>query len=53
MWPLSIWNVASVCTVYSCQDMEATEESIDRWMDNEDVLHIYNGTSFNHEKRIK
>ena len=30
-------------TVYNSQDMEATQMSIDRWMDK-DVIHIYNGT---------
>ena len=31
-------------TVYSCQDIEATLISINRGMDKEGVLHIYNGT---------
>ena len=30
-------------TVYSIQDIEATQMSINRGMDKEDVVHIYNG----------
>ena len=30
--------------IHSTQDMEITQISIDRWMDKEDVAHIYNGT---------
>ena len=30
--------------------MEATQVSIDRWMDKEDVVHIYNGTLLSHKK---
>jgi len=30
-------------TIHNCQDMEAAWVSIDRWMDKEDVEHIYNG----------
>ena len=26
--------------IYNSQDMEATEESINRWMDKEDVVYI-------------
>ena len=29
--------------IYNSQDMEATEMSIHREMDKEDVVHIYNG----------
>ena len=36
--PSDHWN-----TVYNSQDMEAPQMSIDRWMDKEDVMHIYNG----------
>ena len=32
------------CTaIYNSQDMEATEMSINRGMDKENVVHIYNG----------
>ena len=31
--------------------MEATEVSIDRWMDKEDVAHIYNGILLSHKKK--
>ena len=30
-------------TIYKNQDMEAIEMFINRWIDKEDVLHIYNG----------
>ena len=29
-------------TIYNSQDMETTKMSISRWMDKEDVVHIYN-----------
>ena len=37
-------------TIYSSQDMEATWIFINRWMDKEDVVYIYNGTLLSHEK---
>ena len=37
-------------TIYSSQDMEATEMSIDRVMDKEDVVHLYNGILLSHKK---
>ena len=37
------WNI------HDSQDMEATEMSIDRWMDK-DVVHIQNGTLLSHKK---
>ena len=37
-------------TIYNGQDMEATEMSINRWMDKEDVVHIYNGILLSHKK---
>ena len=30
-------------TIYNIQDMEATKISINRGMDKEDVVHIFNG----------
>ena len=30
-------------TIYNSQDMEATQVSTNRWMDKEDVVHVYNG----------
>ena len=36
-------------TIYNSQDMEATLMSIDRWMDKEDVVHIYNGILLSHK----
>ena len=38
------------CTIYNSQDMEATQISIDRGMDREDAVHLYNGILFNHKK---
>ena len=29
-------------TIYNSQDMETTSMSIDRWMDKEDVVYMYN-----------
>ena len=39
MYPNVHWG-----TIYNSQDMEATEMSITREMDKEDVVHIYNIT---------
>ena len=40
-------------TIYNSQDMEATWVSIDRGMDKEDVVHIYNGIFLSHKKDMK
>ena len=40
-------------TIYDSQDMEATEMSIDRWMDTEVVVHRYNGILLSHQKEWK
>ena len=37
-------------TTYNSQDMEATQMSINRGMDKEDVVHIYNGILLSHKK---
>ena len=37
-------------TIYNNQDMEATQMSIDRWMDKEDIGHMYNGILLSHKK---
>ena len=37
-------------TIYNSQDMEANSMSINRGMDKEDVVHIYNGILFSHQK---
>ena len=37
-------------TIHNSQNMEATLMSIDRRMDKEDMLHIYNGTLLSHKK---
>ena len=36
-------------TIYNSQDMEATEMSIERWM-NKDVAYTYNGILLSHKK---
>ena len=41
---------AHCSTLYSNQDMEATQMSIDRWIDKEDVVHIYNGMLLSYKK---
>ena len=33
-----------------CQDMKATEVSINRWMEREDVVPMYSGILLGHEK---
>ena len=35
-------------TIYNSQDMEEPEMSIDRWMDKEGLVHIYNGILLSH-----
>ena len=35
-------------TIYNSQDMEATYMSINKGMDKEDVVHIYNGILLSH-----
>ena len=40
-------------TIHNRQDMETTWMSIDRWIDKEDVAHVYNGILLSHEKRMK
>ena len=40
-------------TIYNSQDMETTQMSIDRGVDKEDVIHIYNGILLSHNKRMK
>ena len=37
-------------SIYNSQDMEVTKVSINRWMDKEDVAHIYNGILLSHKK---
>ena len=37
-------------TVYSIQDIEATQMSINRGMSKEDVVHIYNGILLSHKR---
>ena len=37
-------------TSYSSQDREAPQGSINRWMDEEDVVHTYNGILLSHKK---
>ena len=37
-------------TIYNSQDVEATEMSIHRWMDEAAVAHTYNGILLSHKK---
>ena len=41
---------ADSSTIYNSQDMETAWTSINRWMNKEDVVHIYNGISLSHKK---
>ena len=36
--------------IYNSQDMEVTQVPINRWMDKEDVVYIYDGILFSHKK---
>ena len=36
--------------IYNYQDIETTQVSINRWMDKEDVVHIYNRILLSHKK---
>ena len=42
---------AHCSTIYNSQDMEATQMSINRGVDKEDVVHMYNGILLSHEKQ--
>ena len=37
-------------TIYNSQDLEATQVSINRWMDKKDMVYIYNGILLSHKK---
>ena len=37
-------------TIYNSQDMETAQMTIDRGMDKENVVHIYNGILLSHKK---
>ena len=37
-------------TIHNNRTMEKNKISIDRWMDKEDMIHIYNGILFIHKK---
>ena len=37
-------------TIYNSQDMEATQVSISRWTDKEDIVYVYNGILLSHKK---
>ena len=37
-------------TIYNIQDMEATQMSMNRWMDKEAVVHIYSAMLLSHKK---
>ena len=36
--------------IYSSQDMEATSEFINSWMDKEDAIYMYNGILLSHKR---
>ena len=37
-------------TIYSSQKVEATQMSIDGWVNKQNVVYTYNGTVFSHKK---
>ena len=46
-----IWKVLKILdngTIYNSQDMEATYMSIDRGLDKENVVNVYNGILLSH-----
>ena len=46
-------SVPTACvTIYNSQDVEATEVSINRWIDKEDVVCIHNGIVLSHKKTM-
>ena len=47
-----MYPYAHSITIYNSQDMETTYHSIYRWMDKEDVVHIYNGILLSHKKEL-
>ena len=38
-------------TIYSIQDIEATQMSVNRGMSKEDAVHIYNGILLSHKRK--
>ena len=38
--------------IYKSQDLDATQVSLNRWMDEEDVVYIYDGILFYHKNMI-
>ena len=42
-WKRHVYPNVHRSTVYNSQDMEAVKMSIDRWVDEKAVVHIYNG----------
>ena len=37
-------------TIHNSQDMEVTQVSINRWMDKDDVVYVYNEILLSHKK---
>ena len=46
-----IYHNVHCSSIHNSQDMEATYVSIDRWMNKEDVAHIYNGILLSHKRK--
>ena len=46
----SCYSYGHHITIYNSQDIEETQMSINRWMNREDVVLIYNGILLNHKK---
>ena len=49
-WKRHIYPSVHCSTIYNSQDVEATYISINRWMNKEVVVHIYNGILLSHKK---
>ena len=49
-WKRHIYPNVHCSIIYNSWDMEATYMSIDRWMDKEAVVHMYNGILLSHKK---
>ena len=45
-----MYPIVQCSTIYNSYNMEVIYVSIDRWMDKEVVVHIYNGILLSHKK---
>ena len=45
-----MYPIVHCSTIYNSYNMEATQMSIDRWMDKEVLVHVHNGILLSHKK---